>query len=182
MPDIPDPAPASADFGNGTACLRQLPRARLLWLGPWPGSGVAMSDAFRNTFGTGLPQVGQVLDLPKGRCLWAGREAAILQDADKPAGLENHGAVVDVSDGWVRFGLSGAGRAEVMARVCPVDLRASALSGPTALRSPVGHVSALIISGQPEIEVWVMRSFARSVEEDLKHAISTVNARQSLRV
>jgi sarcosine oxidase subunit gamma len=165
---------------DGSLSLSVLPPEPIHWLAPWPGAQAAMSDALQEELGLCLPAPGQILVRGGVQCIWAGKDAAFLVGSPGVTGVQAHGAVVDVSDGWIRFRLEGAGVADVMARLCPVDLRAQRFPGPTVLRSLLGQISAVIIAGSPEVEIWVMRSYAVSAWKDMAEAMASFAARQAL--
>lgn len=164
----------------GQVCLSVAPTQSLHWIAPWPGSEADVTASLQAEIGAGFPGPGQVFETKGALLCWAGRGAAFLMGASPPAAASRHGAVIDVSDGWIGLRLAGADAAQVMARVCPVDLRQELFSGPCALRTEIAHVAALVIAGRAEIEMWVMRSFATTVYLELRHAAGAVAARRSL--
>ncbi|MDJ0860554.1 MAG: sarcosine oxidase subunit gamma [Dinoroseobacter sp.] len=151
---------------------------RKTWLAPWPGEQVAFSDAMQNAFGLALPASGEVLRAGTVSVVWVGREAAILLEAEVTPELAAHGAAVDVSDGWTRMLISGEDAVQVLARLCPVDLRTELYAKETALRTQIGHLSALVVAGRTDgVELWVMRSFAAHLHEELVTAMEGIAAR-----
>ncbi|MEM9394813.1 MAG: sarcosine oxidase subunit gamma [Pseudomonadota bacterium] len=166
----------------GLSRLTLLPLMQKTWLAPWPGTEQDFSAALSAELGLTFPAPGQVHQSGKALVYWAGRNAAFLIGAEPPVSLGVHGAVVDVSDGWVRFRLEGEDGPSVMARLCAVDLRPGVFAEETSLRTQVGHVTALIIAGRKnETELWVTRSYAAHLHEELVATMRAVAARRDLR-
>ena len=88
--------------------------------------------------------------------------------------------VTDQTDGWAWARLSGPDMAAVLARLCPLDLRALPVG--TSARTMLTHLPAIVIRTAPEtLEIGVFRSMAGTLEHELSAAMRAVAARASLR-
>ena len=144
-----------------------------------PGPVTAIQPFPGATLPIPFPQAGQVLAQGGGRLVWAGRETAFLMGEAAPdlAGLAG---VTDQTDGWAWARLSGPDMAAVLARLCPLDLRALPVG--TSARTMLTHLPAIVIRTAPEtLEIGVFRSMAGTLEHELSAAMRAVAARASLR-
>jgi sarcosine oxidase subunit gamma len=74
--------------------------------------------------------------------------------------------------------LSGAGAEEVLARLCPVDLRQAHFDIGSALRTELKHMMASICRLDKDcFQIMVFRSMARTLHHDLKTAMEARAAR-----
>lgn len=136
---------------------------------PYPGQAAALGRALGHAF----PQPGRV----SGPMIWAGREMAFWHGAP-PGGVAALAAVSDVTDGWAVLRLSGARGPEVLARLVPVDLRATAFVEGRVARSLLGHMTALIHrTGAEAVEIRVMRSMAGTAAHEIGQAMRLLEAR-----
>lgn len=141
---------------------------------PWPGR-VAAVDAALRARGLGFPEPGHSLELADTRILWSGREAALLIGTVPPALAD--AAVIDQSDGWAGLSLSGTGAEAVLARLVPIDLRASAFPEGACARTLLGHVQVLVLRRSGGFELTVMASFARTAWHEIAQAMRGLAAR-----
>lgn len=140
-------------------------------IAPFPGRTAALAARLG-----GFPAPGEVLDLPAGRLVWAGRETAFLFGT--PPDLAGLAAVTDQSDGWAGLRLEGADGAAALARLVPVDLED--LAPPASLRSLLNHMPLLLI--HPTAEVWELysfRSMAGTMVQEVVTAMRSVAARRN---
>lgn len=87
---------------------------------------------------------------------------------------------VDQSDAWCRVTVSGDGARDVLARLTPLDLRASAFAVGQTARSDVQHMAGSVTRiGADSYEVMVFRSMAGTLWHDLARAAQAVSARIS---
>lgn len=109
---------------------------------------------------------------------WAGHSVAFLCGAMPPARLAGVAALTDQTDGWAAMDLSGGGLDQVMARICPLDLRETAFPVGSAARSMVGHMQAILLRRDAgTLRILVFRSMARTAVAELSRAMSGVVAR-----
>lgn len=133
-----------------------------------------VSGGLRAAIGIGFPKKGRSEAAEGVRVVWSGREAALVLGAR----IEIDGAVcVDQSDGWAALRLGGAVR-EVLARLCPLDLREGSFPVGMAARSLLNHVPVLLNRvGEGEWLLLVPSSMAGTVLEELTGAARGVAAR-----
>lgn len=114
-----------------------------------------------------LPDVGMVSAKGDVKTLWFGQGVWLVIGAmaDDIAGA----AVTDQSDGWVGLEIRGAGAADVMARLCPLDLDAMEV-GQTA-RTELAHMMASVTVVEGGYDILLMRSFARSGTSEILKAM-----------
>jgi sarcosine oxidase subunit gamma len=136
--------------------------------------GADLSEAFREAVGVGLPAVGRTEAADGVRVVWSGREAVLVLGA----AVEVEGALcVDQSDGWVGLELEGGVR-EVLARLCPLDLRDGSFPVGAAARSLLNHVPVLL--ARVSEGGWLLlapSSMAGTVLEELAEAARGVASR-----
>ncbi len=165
------------DVVHGAVRLREMPSITRTWLAPYPGHERAMSHALKVAMGLSWPAPGEALEAGSVRLLWAGRAQAWLLGAEPARAFSAHGAVIDQTEGWVELELSGAGRADVLARLTPLDMAAAGFPEGRTARSLLGHVSALFAAGSEAMEIHVMRSMAHTAASDIEDAMRSVAAR-----
>ncbi|AMY70244.1 sarcosine oxidase subunit gamma [Frigidibacter mobilis] len=143
---------------------------------PFKGRQAAVARALA-AGGLGWPEVGRAVVAPAGRCLWAGRGVAFVTGL-VPQGLEDLAALTDQSDGWAVLRLEGAQASAVLARLCPLDLRAAVFAPGHVARAPLGHMPAILHrTGAEAFEIWVFRSMAGTAVHELAVAMQGVAAR-----
>lgn len=125
-----------------------------------------------------LPAPGQMIDGGDHRLLWFGRNEYLMMGATPPEGMNDQAALVDQSDGWAVVMLSGAGAEDVLARLVPIDLRATAFPEGSATRTQLQHQNiAIARGGADQFMILAFRSMAHSLVHDLKTAMEHVAAR-----
>ncbi|MFQ6549745.1 sarcosine oxidase subunit gamma [Aestuariibius sp. 2305UL40-4] len=145
------------------------------WIAPFDGQEAAVGTAL----GAQLPEAGRAVAVADGRILWFGRGQWLVIGAPLEVDLEGLAAVADQSDGWVACRVGGASHVELLARLVPVDLRVSAFPVGAVARTIVKHTSGLIARvAEDAVEVWVMRSFARTLAGDLREAADGLSLRR----
>lgn len=142
-----------------------------IWsVAPFAGQKLAVARALQK-IGLTFPEPGQVVQSSVPSVVWFGHDQALVFDVAALPKLA--AAVTDQSDGWARVRVEGRAL-EVLARLVPVDLRKQ--SG--ALRSMIGHMSAIIIVRNDDvIDVMVMRAMAKTLVHELEVAATGVAAR-----
>jgi len=153
-------------------------------IAPFAGQGKAVSDGLKPLGATALPKVGASTK-GKGVGLWwvgAGQWMAMGgKAADIMAALEGKAAVVDLSDGWVVFRISGAGARNVFARLCPLDSDPSVMPVGHVARSEYAHLMAIVHVVDDGFQVLVMRSFLKTAIESTIQAIDMLAAEAQVR-
>lgn len=140
-----------------------------------PYDDAALGKALKAAHGMTFPKPGRVSAGKGGaRCVWSGRGQAFLIGPAPDATLAAHAALSAQSDGWVTFRLEGPGAADVLARLCPLDLRGFGKG--RAARSELAHMMALITGDAAGFDIMVFRSMAQTALHDLTRAMKSVAA------
>ena len=160
--------------------LAQLALNPLTSVAPYPGR-LAQVNAALAPLGLTFPAPNSQNVTGAARLVWTGREQAFLIGAAAPAGLSDHAALTDQSDGWAALGLSGPAAVDALARLVPLDLREQAFPPGQVCRAALGHLSMILTrSGPQAFEILVFRSMARTAWHELGDALERVAARASL--
>lgn len=161
----------------GAAELVELEGGVLTSLSPL-GDVAALGAALEKAHGMAWPAPLCATGKDGARCLWFGRDAALLMGPTPDAKLAKHAAVVDQSDAWAVVRLSGPAAVDVLARLVPVDLRESSFKRGHSLRTQLYHLSASITKvGADGFMILVFRSMAATLVHDIKAAMEAVAAR-----
>tara|TARA_R110002049_G_scaffold140930_8_gene302384 strand:+ start:3536 stop:4078 length:543 start_codon:yes stop_codon:yes gene_type:complete len=161
----------------GKAALEAVDPGTLTSLSPF-GDEAALSDALQSAMGVALPKPGRSTAKDGTRCIWFGRDTALLIGPQPAAALADHGAVVDVSDGWAAVSLSGAASVDVLARLVPLDLRPATFKIGHTARCQVQHMAASITrTGADAFLILAFRSMIGSLVHDVKQAMAAVASR-----
>ncbi len=161
----------------GKATLAETDAGHLTSLSPF-GDGSEFLTALEKAHGIAMPKPNRSTGKDGARCIWFGRGEILLIGPAPDATLAKHAAVVDLSDAYACVELSGAAAVDVLARLVPVDLRASAFKRGHTLRSQLMHMSASITrTGADKFQIMVFRSMAHTLVHDLKQAMAAVASR-----
>ncbi len=179
MPEIIAKLPLGyAPVCHGEVTLAERPLPRVTSVAPFSGQDKAVAKALK-TLGLTFPAPGAtVVSKGQGTMIWTGRNQAFLLDADA-APLQGLAALTDQTDGWCGLTLSGAGAADVLARLVPVDLRMSVLPVGAAIRTGLNHMNMVLWrTAADSFTILVFRSMARTAWHELVEAMQTVAARR----
>ena len=159
----------------GGVQLRETAPAFITGIAPFAGKEKPCSEALEKAHGLGLPGVGRSSRAGAQTLLWAGRGQYLLL-GDRPAAraIARHAALVDQSDGWAVMALEGEGAEAVMARLCPLDLRAGSFRRGHVARSELAHMMALVARRPKGLRIMVMASFAACAAERIAEAMESV--------
>lgn len=161
----------------GAARLEEMDVGRLTSLSPF-GDASDMAAALEKAHGIAWPKPGRATGRAAARCLWFGHREVLLMGPGPDAALSGGGAVVDQSDAWTVVVLEGASAEEVLARLVPVDMRATAFKRGHTLRTQVQHMSGSITRlGADRFMILVFRSMAATLVQDMKQAMAAVASR-----
>ncbi|MEO0703641.1 MAG: sarcosine oxidase subunit gamma family protein, partial [Pseudomonadota bacterium] len=87
-------------------------------------------------------------------------------------------AITDQSDAWAMMALEGPGARDVLARLCPQDLRPGVFAVGHAAQTLIGHMTATLMRTEAErYEILVFRSMAHTAVHELSTAMAMVAAR-----
>lgn len=161
----------------GNATLEEIEAGPLTWVSPLGDPG-ALSEALEQAHGLGWPEPGRSTAGRGARCLWFGRQEALLMGAAPDPALREHAAIVDQSDAWAVVRLGGSAAVDVLARLVPVDLRDAHFAQGNSIRTQLFHMNASITKiGDGVFMILVFRSMAVTLVHDLKGAMQSVAAR-----
>lgn len=145
-------------------------------IAPWPGAEEAAAAALKAAHGVDLPGAGQTARPGGARVLWAGhRQWLMLGEAPDP-GLAAHAGLTELTDGWVGLRLTGAGAADVLARLCPLDTRPHVFGVGQTARAELAHLMAQITRTEAGFDLMLMRSFAHWAVGRIADAMASVAA------
>lgn len=161
-------------IGGMTVAGRDL--GQLTMLGVFDRAG--LSESLEAAHGLALPDPLRSTVKGDTRCLWFGRDDALLVGAVPDETLANHAALVDVSDGWAVAELQGPGAEDVLARLAPVDLRDAAFKSGQTLRSALRDMPASITRTETGFLLMVYRSMAATLVQELRRAMEAVASRR----
>ncbi len=161
----------------GSVTLEEMTVEHMTSLSPL-GDASGLSDALDNAHGMALPAPNRSTGKDSARCIWFGRDEALLIGPAPDDALRKLGAVVDQSDAWAVVRLQGLGAVDVLARLVPVDLRDGAFKQGHTARTQLGHMHASITKLEPDqFMIMVFRSMAGTLVHDLKQAMAGVATR-----
>lgn len=167
--------PRSIGTVLGTVTLAEIDSGPVTSVAPFKGQTAAVSAALRETTGVVLPDTGRCIQTGGVTAVWAGQGITFVLGAGC-AGIKG-AAITDQSDAWVHVSLTGAGAVDVLARLVPIDLRASVFPAGHAARTLVGHMSALIWRDVAVFHILVFRSMAGTLLHELETAMIGLAAR-----
>lgn len=145
-------------------------------IAPYPGQRDAVGDVLK-ALGFGFPAVNSFTMQGQAMIAWAGREQAFLIGVDCPD-LSGLAAVTDQSGGWVSLSLQGPLAVQALARYVPMDLRLSAFPVGAAARTPLYHMSMVLLRvAEDGFRLMLFRSMARTAWHDIEVALKTLAAR-----
>lgn len=161
----------------GEAQLTEVAAGVLTSLTPL-GDAAALGAALEKAHGLGWPAPLRARGKEGARCIWFGRDTALLMGPAPDPALGRHAAVVDQSDAWAVVQLKGPAAVAVLARLVPVDLRDGTFKRGHTSRTQLYHMSASITkTGADSFMILVFRSMAATLVHDMKTAMEAVAAR-----
>ena len=144
---------------------------RLMSVAPFAGKNKDVSALLKTQVGSALSAVNR----RSGSVTWFGHGTWTVAGE---VSLEGLAAVTNQSDAWAVVALSGPQAEDVLARLVPVDLRASVFKRNHVAKTMLGHMSVTITrTGANTFEIIVMRSMAKTLVHDLETAMRGVAAR-----
>jgi heterotetrameric sarcosine oxidase gamma subunit len=161
---------------HGSATLAEWPLPRLTSVAPFQGQDKAVAKALKAMGLTFPAPNATAISKGTGSLIWTGRNQAFLLEAD-PAPLEGIAALTDQTDGWCGLMLTGEGAADVLARLVPVDLRASQFPVGRCVRTGLNHMNAVLWRRTDGFALLTFRSMARTAWHELTDAMQTLAAR-----
>ena len=161
----------------GALTARENAPRRITAILPFRGKDETLRTALKKAHDLSLPAPGKITQKAGMRLVWAGRDQVLLIGA-KPASrtLAPSAALEDQSNAWAVIRLQGEGPANALARLCPVDLRASVFKQNHVVATEFAHIPALITRAPSGVEIMVGRSFVKTAVERLSDARESVAA------
>lgn len=145
---------------------------------PFKGQSAALAAAFEAAHGLAWPAPNAATSAGGARAIWFGVNQVLLTGVAADISLAALAGLTDQSDAWCAVTLDGPGAEDVLARLCPVDLRASAFGEGRTARTLVAHMNGSVTRiGAQAFLILVFRSMAATLAHDLSEAMETVTAR-----
>lgn len=142
------------------------------------GQAAALSAALEQAHGMAMPKPNRATGNKTARALWFGRDQAMLIGPVPKAGLAALSTLVDQGDAWAVVRLEGAAAEAVLARLVPVDLRASTFKQGHTARTLLQHMTVSITRvGEQAFQIMAFRSMAKTLVHDLHRTMESVAAR-----
>lgn len=163
----------------GGIVMAEAPPVAITSVAPLSGQEKAVSEALKSAIGAAFPAPNRVTGKAGARAVWSGLgQALVLGQAVNIA----NAALTDQTDSWACIVLEGADVPAVLARLCPLDLRAATFKRGHAARTLLGHMTCLILrTGAARYEVLVFRSMAHTAVHELTRAMTSVAAQTEMR-
>ena len=161
----------------GQVTMTEVVVGKMVSVAPFAGQDKAVSAALKDQIGVGLAPVNRVVRKGDISVQWFGHGIWLVRG---DVALDGLAAVTDQSDGWAVVQVAGAGVADVLARLVPVDLRAGVFKKDHAARTMLGHMSVALTRVAPDaFEIMAMRSMAGTLVHELTTAAENVSARRT---
>lgn len=165
---------------HGTVELREAKVAAITAIAPYRGRTAAVSELLKAAHGMAFPGPGRATGTAAARCVWSGRDQALLIGPVADDGLAVHAALTDQSDAWAVVELEGADAEDVLARLVPVDLRVAVFKRGHTARTLCGHMSVSVTrTAETRFQIMAFRSMARTLAHELEQAMAMVAARRA---
>jgi sarcosine oxidase subunit gamma len=165
-------------LSKGRVQLSEVDQQMIWSVAPLKGQEAAVSKALKAAFGVGFPAPGAVDTQADVSAVWSGLRQAFVLGADPREALAGLAAVTDQSDAWAIVDLTGAGAEDVLARLVPMDLRATSFAPGTAAKTQLNHMNVLITRHVGGFRIMAFRSMARTLAHELAETMGAVAARR----
>ncbi|KPA23106.1 Sarcosine oxidase, gamma subunit family [Shimia sp. SK013] len=162
----------------GGVTLSEVDAGAMTSLAPFKGQEKALSDALKAAHGVTFPAANRATGKEGARAVWFGQGQAMLIGPDSDMALGTFAAITDQSDAWAVVRLEGVGAEDVLARLVPVDLRASTFRRGHTARTMMQHLMVSITRvGDNTFQIMAFRSMAVTLVHELETAMKGVAAR-----
>jgi heterotetrameric sarcosine oxidase gamma subunit len=169
------PLVVAANTANATT-LTEVDPGRITSIAPYPGQEKALAKALK-PLGFTFPAPNSFARHNDAVLAWSGRDQAFLIGADCPD-LGSSAATTDQSGGWVTLSVQGPMAADALMRYAPIDLRLAHFPVGQAARTPLYHMSMLILRTSDDgFHLMLFRSMARTAWHEIEVALKTLAAR-----
>ena len=146
--------------------LSEIEAKRITSIAPFANQTEDVSAQLTTAIGIALPEDGWSASAADAELIWSQMRQWFLFG---PEVALTGAALTDQTDGWSGLSLRGDGVMDVMARLCPVDVRR--LQPGQVVRTECVHRMSLVVRRDDGIDMFVMRSFARDMLHHVKVAI-----------
>ena len=164
----------------GSVSVVEMSSAVITALGCRKDQQKALSSALKIHHGLALPATQRATGKASARCLWYGAQYLLIGPKPHPA-LAKTAALVDQSDGFAAITLKGTHSREVFSRLVPIDLSPAVFKQGHSARSLLQHIHISITRVSKDgFLILAPRSMAGTLIKDLKSAMQTVAARDTL--
>lgn len=169
------PASGLLPLTIGSVELREVECGQLTSLAHFKGKEKALSQALKIAHGAVLPSPNRTTGKEGARVIWFGLNHVLLIGPVPDMKLAEYAAMTDQSDAWTAVQLRGAKAVDVLARLVPVDLRATQFKRGHTVRTDLMHMTASITATAANaFLILVFRSMAQTLVHDLKTAMEGV--------
>ena len=149
--------------------LSEIEAIKITSIAPFANQTDNVSAQLTDAIGIALPEDGWSVRTEDAELIWSqmgqwflfGPEVALVG-----------AALTDQTDGWSGLSLRGDGVMDVMARLCPVDLRP--LQPGQVVRTECAHRMSVLVRREDGIDMFVMRSLARNMLDHVMVAIDRI--------
>lgn len=173
------PCEGALPLDVGALRLSEVETGPITSVAAFKGQAAALSKAMQAAHGVEMPGPNRMNAAGEARAIWFGPQMVLLTGVVAESGLSTHAALTDQSDAWAVVRLEGAGAADVMARLTPIDLRKDTFGPGKTARTQVQHMQASVTClGVECYQIMVFRAFAETLVHDLKCAMQAVAARR----
>lgn len=171
------PAAGLLPFVAGGVTLAEIVPDFITSIMPHRDARAAVSAALKAAHGMALPGDGRTSGRAALRAVWTGRgQYFLIGEAAADASLAAVASLSDQRDGWALLTLEGDAAADVLARICPLDLRAGSFRRGDTARTEVAHMMAVVTRSTRGFEIMVMRSFTRTAVAQITGAMRSLAA------
>ncbi|WP_039019000.1 sarcosine oxidase subunit gamma [Halocynthiibacter namhaensis] len=161
----------------GSLTLTETAVDRMTSFMPWKGREKTASKALKAACGVAFPGPNETSASGDVQAIWTGRGQCFILGVELPDGLSAEGALTDQSDAWAVMSLRGDAAVDVLARLCPVDLRDAAFKPGDTVRTEMQHMMVSVTRMDDGFQIMVMRSFAKTAVHDLTETMKAIAAR-----
>ena len=162
----------------GNVSLSELTPESVTSVAAFKGQSKAASAALEAADNVAMPAPNRSTGNAKLRAIWTGPDQAFYMGAALKADLSGIASTTDQTDAWAIVKLEGDHAADVLARLTPIDLRATSFKRGHTAKTDLMHMSSSITKiGANAFEIMVFRSMAKTLVYDLTTAMASMAAR-----
>jgi heterotetrameric sarcosine oxidase gamma subunit len=170
------PAAGLTPVTAGETTLDEVVADAITSVAAYPGSRDEASQALAAATGLALPAPNRTEAAGERRVVWSGHDQALV--VGPAPGAVAGAAVTNQSDGWTILRIAGPAAVDTLARLVPLDLRATAFPEGSAARSLLNHMPLVIWrDGADSLVVMTFRSMAATAVHELTEALQSVASR-----